>query len=179
VKALKMLPLLVLLIAVAGFGWKVLNQPAQSSSKLREFPQAKYGTVVRVADGDTLTVDLQGKQVKVRLCGVDAPEQAQPLGKESKALLQKLTFGKEVAVMEIDRDRYGRVVAEVFSLGEPEIYINGDLVQAGLAYHYAKYSKDCINRDVIIAAEAIAKSKKAGVWQNPRSIKPWDYRKNN
>ncbi|MDX2241407.1 MAG: thermonuclease family protein [Leptolyngbyaceae cyanobacterium bins.302] len=171
-KLLKFLPLLILLIAIAGFGMKHFSNAAT-----RSFSQ--YGTVTKVADGDTLTVDLDGKLTKIRLCGIDAPEQQQALGKESKALLQRLALGKEVAVTEIERDRYGRMVAEVFVTGDSEQFVNSDLVEAGLAYHYEKYSGDCPNKEVIVTAESIAQSKKAGVWAKPNSIKPWDYRKTN
>lgn len=108
-KLLKFLPVLLLMVAVIGFGMKYFSNAATRSS-------SNIGTVVKVADGDTLTVDLNGKETKIRLCGVDAPEQQQALGKESKAFLQKLTLGKEVAVTEIEKDRYGRTVAEVFVL---------------------------------------------------------------
>lgn len=169
-KLLKFLPLLVLMIAIAGFSLKYFSNAATHST-------GSIGTVVRVADGDTLTIDLNGKLTKIRLCGIDAPEQKQALGEESKALLTKLALRKEVAITEIEQDRYGRTVAEVFVLGEPEQFVNSDLVEAGLAYHYDRYSGSCPNKDVIVLAETIAQSKKAGVWASANSVKPWDYRK--
>jgi endonuclease YncB( thermonuclease family) len=43
------------------------------------------GTVVGVADGDTITVlDANRVQHKIRLGGIDAPEKAQPFGQRSK-----------------------------------------------------------------------------------------------
>ena len=55
--------------------------------------------VVRIADGDTLTV-LDGDQVqhRVRLAGIDAPERGQPFGERAKQNLARLTFGKAVEV---------------------------------------------------------------------------------
>ncbi|MBT6295987.1 MAG: nuclease, partial [Nitrospina sp.] len=42
------------------------------------------GKVVKVADGDTFTiVDSKGFKYKIRLAGIDAPEQDQPYGKKS------------------------------------------------------------------------------------------------
>jgi endonuclease YncB( thermonuclease family) len=38
------------------------------------------GGVVKVADGDTLTVLINKKQIRVRLDGIDAPSAARPLG---------------------------------------------------------------------------------------------------
>lgn len=43
------------------------------------------GVVVRVADGDTVTVlDADKTQHKVRVAGIDAPEKAQPFGQRAK-----------------------------------------------------------------------------------------------
>ncbi len=88
-------------------------------------------------------------------------------------------LGKQVAFVPVETDRYGRTVAEVFVLGNPEHFINGDLVQAGMAYHYAQYSGNCPNKIAIADAEGIAKSKRLGVWADARAVKPWDYRKAN
>jgi micrococcal nuclease len=135
------------------------------------------GTVTRVADGDTLTIEKDGRRERIRLCGIDAPEKSQPLGQESKQALERMALGKQVAFTAIEKDRYGRTVAEVFVLGEPEHFINGDMVEAGLAYHYAQYSGKCPNGNAIAEAETLAKSKRSGVWADARAIKPWDYRK--
>ena len=43
------------------------------------------GKVVHVADGDTITVQRDGKRVKVRLYGIDTPEKAQWYGQKAKA----------------------------------------------------------------------------------------------
>jgi endonuclease YncB( thermonuclease family) len=102
-------------------------------------------------------------------------EPGQALGQESKANLQGLIdeAGEIVQLEVIERDRYGRQVAEVFALGK---FLQEEQVKAGLAYHYARYSKNCPHRDAIVSAEAIAQSNHAGVWGGDYE-KPWDYRK--
>lgn len=163
--------LLIGIVAITSLGfWK---QHLESSTA----PGTEIGTVIKVADGDTLTINTNSKKLKIRLCGIDSPEKGQPLGREAKQTLEHLALGKQVAFIPVEQDRYGRTVAEVFVLGEPERFINGDLVQAGLAYHYAQYSGNCPNQGAIADAENIAKSKQVGVWANARAIKPWDYRK--
>lgn len=42
------------------------------------------GRVVKVADGDTLTVLVKKRQVRVRLDGIDAPESGQAFSKRSQ-----------------------------------------------------------------------------------------------
>ena len=57
--------------------------------------------------------------------------------------------------------------------------VNGEMVRAGYAWHYQQYSGDCPNKNAIAVAEEMAKESKAGVWANPNSEKPWDFRKRN
>ena len=67
---------------------------------------------------------------------------------------------------------------------EQELYLNGEMVQAGLAYHYERYSRNCENwgalakplRRSIAAAEEMAQSNRADVWSDPNAVKPWDWR---
>ena len=119
---------------------------------------------------------------KVRFCGIDAPESSQPLGSESTANLKKLidAAGGEVIVAEHDRDRYGRIVAEVFTSvpnSQEEKLLNYEQVRAGLAYEYKQYSGKCMNGSVLRNGEKLAQSERKGVWNGGNYQKPWDYRK--
>ena len=87
--------------------------------------------VVSIPDGDTFTgLDSQNRQVKVRLHGIDAPEKAQAFGNVSRKALGDLIESKVVQVQQVDKDRYGRVVANVHVGG---VYVNRELVAKGLA----------------------------------------------
>jgi micrococcal nuclease len=149
-----------------------------------EDTQYRICQTTKVSDGDTIAVDCDGEKLKLRFCGIDAPESKQPLGTESKALMMKLTDNKQVMIRPIEKDKYGRTVAEVevkddrkLSNGEYEIlFVNAEILKAGLAYHYKQYSANCPNRDRIIEAEKFAKDKKLGVWDGGDYQKPWDYR---
>lgn len=82
---------------------------ARSSGQL---PQTKEYKVERVIDGDTILLT-DGQ--RLRFCGIDAPEKDQPLGKQSKASLEGMLPGdRAVLVMEVGRDRFDRIVGEVF-----------------------------------------------------------------
>jgi endonuclease YncB( thermonuclease family) len=37
------------------------------------------------------------QELKLRLCGIDAPEKKQPLGQEAKQKLESMTLGKTIA----------------------------------------------------------------------------------
>lgn len=156
------------------------NKPKSETQILP--PATNIWEVVKITDGDTITVkNTDNRQLKIRFCGIDAPESKQKLGEDSTKLLTSLIAdsNNQVAISEIEKDRYGRTVGEVFSFKNNggEIFINEELVKNGLAYHYKQYSSKCPNKNAIALAEDIAKSEKVGVWSGEHQP-PWEYRKN-
>ena len=75
------------------------------------------GQVVKIADGDTVTILVVGDQVRIRLFGIDAPERGQDYSRKSREALADLVFEKEVRVVVHDKDRYGRTVGDI--IGAP------------------------------------------------------------
>ncbi len=139
--------------------------------------------ITKITDGDSFTVqDSSGKTEEIRLCGIDAPELAQPLGPESKAALAKVApVGSALVVTPIKRDRYGRIVAEVFLADKPpgsaeEVFLQQEQLVSGMAYVYPRYINDCPNASGMQNAEAIGKQARIGVWAGSYE-KPWDYRR--
>ena len=134
-----------------------------------------------VYDGDTLRVTDGKGETKIRFCGIDAPEKDQAGGIESRDHLRSLIAQGDgsLIVMPVETDRYGRTVAELFVPigGEEEIHLNSQMVMDGHAYHYARYSSSCPNKNNIVRAEAMAKEQSIGLWINPAAEKPWDWRK--
>ena len=145
----------------------VVDQGAEASEV------AFRGRVVGVTDGDTITVlDEQNQQHRVRLAEIDAPERGQPWGDRSKQALSVLVFGKSVSVQQTDTDRYGRVVARVFSDGDN---INRAMVRDGHAWAYRQYLTD----ETLIATEARARRERAGLWSmsDAQTVAPWLWRR--
>src|ERR1019366_6366161 len=129
------------------------------------------GKVVSVADGDTVTVlDAEKVQHKIRLQGIDAPEKAQAFGAKSKERLSEKIGEKEVVVKWKEKDRYGRVLGEIY-LGDR--HINLEMVQDGFAWHYKQYSK---SKELAVAEDEARKAKK-GLWADKEPVPPWEYRK--
>jgi micrococcal nuclease len=131
------------------------------------------GKVVGVADGDTITVLQDRTQYKIRLYGIDTPERGQDFGKRAKQFTSGMVFGKQVQVIQKDKDRYGRVVGMVY-VGNT--CVNEEIVRAGLAWVYDYYCKDSVCsqwRDL----ENQARQSSIGLWSHPDPIPPWDYRK--
>jgi endonuclease YncB( thermonuclease family) len=135
--------------------------------------QAKIieGLVVKIADGDTLTLlTSSNKKIKIRLAGIDTPEIKQPFGNKAKQALAKLVFQKKALIEVQTKDRYGRTVGVVFVDGQN---VNYELVRQGMAWVYRKYTND----EILYGLEAQAKTKKTGLWADAKSIAPWSWRK--
>ncbi len=95
--------------------------------------------VVRVGDGDTFDVQLprESRRLRVRLIGVDAPEQGEVFGRESTTFRRTLLVDHTVRIEGRDMDRYGRLVARVTIIGNDASTM---LIRAGLACH--AYARD-------------------------------------
>ena len=134
-----------------------------------------------IYDGDTLRVERGNQELKVRLCGIDAPEIKQAGGIEARDHLRSLVAQGDgsVGVIAIEKDQYRRTVADLFVIRSDgsETHLNSEMVADGMAYHYRQYSDSCPQLLVLDIAEEQAKSTGAGLWQNPNAEKPWDYRK--
>jgi len=128
--------------------------------------------VIGVSDGDTIKILQDGKEVKIRLAGVDCPERGQPYSTVAKTFTSEHCFGKEVSLNIVQKsDRYGRVVADVILPDGTSL--SNELVKAGLAWHYKQFSKSKVLEDL----ENEARKSKCGLWADNDPIPPWDYRK--
>ena len=131
------------------------------------------GEVVKIADGDTLTLLTAGKeQVKVRLTEIDTPERKQPYYQKAKKALADRLFRQVVQVEIVDWDRYGRAVGKISLDGE---YINAWMVAQGHAWVYRKYSDD----PKLLELEASARRQGIGLWALPEAERapPWEWRR--
>jgi endonuclease YncB( thermonuclease family) len=135
--------------------------------------QGVKATVLSIGDGDTIRVRQAGKALTVRLACIDAPETAQsPYGQQARTYLQqRLPIGREVSLNIKTTDRYGRTVAEVFSV----VNINLALVEDGQAFAYRQYLSGC-DAKAYLEAEERASRARLGVWEVPGGItRPWDF----
>jgi micrococcal nuclease len=149
----------------------------QPSSKVVAQSANGYYNVVKVVDGDTITVTQQnGSRFKVRLACIDAPEMSQEYGQAAKQGLATMIAqgGDRVVLNIVDSDRYGRQVAEVR-------LPNGTLLQTvmarkGLAAVYEKYITNCPSASVVRQAQQQAQKTKQGLWSLANPVMPWEYR---
>ena len=138
------------------------------------FPPAPHECeVLKIYDGDTMTLQCSGQteKTKVRLYCIDTPEMRQnPWGTEARDHLRSIA-GHAVKLIEVDKDRYGRIVGEVYN---GEINLNLAQVQAGKAAVYDAYCKKSLYKE----AEQQAKEAQLGIWAKPGIHQtPWEWRK--
>ncbi len=135
------------------------------------FAEELAGLVVRVADGDTITIlDPARTQYKIRLQGIDAPEKGQPFGRASGRFLARLVAGRDVKIQWSKKDKYGRILGTVFLDNRD---INLEMLQAGFAWHYKRFD----STPAYTRAETEARAAKRGLWQDKKPVEPHEYRK--
>ena len=139
--------------------------------------QTLTGSVVAIADGDTITIlDSANTQHRIRLAGIDAPESHQAFGEQSRLGLSEMIFGKDVSVTYQKIDQYGRLVGKITLDGED---INLEQVKAGMAWHYKFYEDEQTpeDRELYARAEAEARAARRGLWQDANPVEPYQFRK--
>jgi endonuclease YncB( thermonuclease family) len=133
------------------------------------------GKVIRISDGDTITVIQDRTQYKIRLYGIDCPESHQDFGTRAKQFTSDLVFGKLVKVVQQDMDRYGRTIGIVYIGG---VCVNQEIIKNGFAWLYQRYCNKPICQEWG-KLEQQARISKIGLWSHPNPIPPWDFRKGN
>lgn len=98
-----------------------------------------YSLVYKVTDGDTVRVNIDGRDERLRYIGLDAPEVAhedslaEPFGQEAFLENRRLVEGVGVRVVydEERRDRYDRLLGYVYL--EDGTFVNAHIIEQGLA----------------------------------------------
>jgi len=129
------------------------------------------GTVVGIADGDTVDVRFDSGMIRVRLHAIDAPEHDQPYGKAARRELSRLVLLRKVEVEPIEQDQYDRLVGRLW-LGGTDV--NAELIRRGAAWVYRRYARQ---KDYC-AYEQEARALEYGLWGLPTipPMAPWEWR---
>ena len=124
--------------------------------------------VTRIVDGDTVyTKD----GTKIRLHGIDTPERDQRYGKKATRALDRLIKTK-IFVLEKDTDRYGRLVAVLYT---PEgLNVNLEMVCGGHAWWYERYAR--FDSDLEDCQKS-AQDARLGLWAYDEPVAPWERRR--
>ena len=127
--------------------------------------------IVKVVDGDTITVDIDGAPETIRLIGIDTPETVDPrktvqcFGKEASDTTKALLSGRKVTLerdgTQDERDKYGRLLAYVYR--DDGLFINKYLVEQGFAHEYT-YNLPYNYQAEFRAAQKTAQTEHRGLW---------------
>lgn len=183
-------PFLVLVLALAATAavWRVvrtfdLPRAGSSSAPLHSAAYAsraapppaealagEAAVVLRVFDGDTLLVELGGREERVRLIGVDTPEieredvAAQPFADEATAFVRGLVDGRSVTLRadpsSRDRDVYDRLLRYVI-LADGRV-LDAEIIRSGLGFAYTRFPYE--RMEDYVALEREARAAERGVW---------------
>ena len=110
------------------------------------YGDVKISKVISVYDGDTVRVnidsfpDIIGKNIRIRLKGIDAPEIKGKCKKEIDLAIMARDYlrnainqSSQIELRNIERGKYFRIVGELYIDGEN---ISNNLLKRKLAYYY-------------------------------------------
>ena len=158
-------PLLLLVAIVVVLFARGRDSPSQHAG----FGRAQ---VLRVVDGDTIRVRVDGHTERVRYIGIDTPESVKPgtpvqcFAKRASAANAALVAGRTVRLVgDVEaRDRYGRLLAYVYR--EPDgAFVNARLVRDGYARTLTIAPNVAHARELADLARA-ARRERRGLWRS-------------
>jgi micrococcal nuclease len=144
--------------------------PVPPKLPVKDFSKATACKVLRIVDGDTIVVQLNGKATKVRLIGVDTPETVHPrkpvqfYGKEASQFTTSLLTGRSVYLEykpDERTDRYGRTLAYVYRAPDG-LFVNLEIIRQGYGHVYTKYPFE--HMELFRHYERIARENRKGLW---------------
>ena len=150
---------------------KKIQDEARASEEIQK---SELYRVVSATDGDTITINYNGANEKVRLVGLDTPETKDPrkpvqcFGQEASTKMSELVSGKKVRI-EFDstqgqRDKYGRLLLFVFL--EDGRNLAYEMISGGYGTEYTYNSNPYKYQSQFKRAQNEARENKRGLWAN-------------
>lgn len=167
--SLRLLVSLVVCLLAVGF---VFAPDAAEPEK--DFAGQPAYQVLRVIDGDTIEVELEGRKEKVRYIGINAPELHETFGFKASRANRELVDGQTVK-LEFDeqrRDQYGRTLAYVYvqPAGQPQwVMVNAELLRRGLAC-VTTYPPNLRHQEHFGRLQDEARKGRLGLWADPGAV---------
>lgn len=128
-------------------------------------------TMLRIVDGDTIDVTIDGRRERVRLIGIDTPETkkkdtpVQCFGPEATSFATLLMPVDTPLHLERDvvaRDDYGRLLAYVYLVGDGT-FVNMRIIRLGYARPLT-IAPNAAHADEFVEAARVAESENIGLW---------------
>lgn len=156
-----------------------------SSSRSPSIAVAAYtdypGKVTSVSDGDTVRFRSGGRELRIRIDSIDAPEHdggpkrpGQPDARQSQNHLQTWVQGRSLTARCFEVDQYNRSVCDLLdSQGESAARAQ---VRAGYAWAYTAAQGRYLRDTSLVTLQEEARAAGRGLWQNRQVIAPWVWR---
>lgn len=123
-----------------------LNTNIDWKDTVKFVPPVKKGVVIKVYDGDTITIASKLPypesllyRFSVRLNGIDCPEikgedeNEKQCAKIAKQEMSKLILNKIVTLKNVETEKYGRILADVYI---EDLHLNKHMIEKRLAVTY-------------------------------------------
>lgn len=147
------------------------QETAQNSTDTTKSSELSFYSVTQVVDGDTIKININGKEETLRLIGLDTPETVDPrkevqcFGKEASNKAKELLSNKKVRI-ETDAsqgttDKYGRMLAYVYR--EDGLFYNKHMIEQGYAHEYT-YGTPYKYQSEFKTAQKNAQASQIGLW---------------
>lgn len=126
-------------------------------------PAGEEAAVVRVIDGDTIEVEIQGERYRVRYIGIDTPERGDPFYTEATDLNKQLVEGETVWLVKdvSETDPNGRLLRYIYLLDGT--FVNGVMLQEGLARRVT-FPPDVAEQTYFAELQEEAQTAGRGLW---------------
>lgn len=147
-----------------------------NSSKVEPPPQVAgtltpgYYRVASFEDGDTITIEMDGKEERIRMIGVDTPETKDPrkpvqcFGQAASEFTKNLIGNQPVRLESDDlsdnRDRYRRLLRYVY-LPDGRL-VQAEIIKQGFGFAYTSFP--FTKSDEFKAYEKDARAENRGLW---------------
>ncbi len=145
-----------------------VTKPCTAASPL---PNAPFSArVIRIHDGDTISISNGSRHMRVRFYGVDSPEYHQAHGKASARNLDRMIKGRTLRFVPKNRDKYNRIVAVPY-LPNGACLLEA-VVENGDAWVFDDFCLENALCSRLRAAQERARAARRGLWNYPGAIPP-------
>ncbi len=161
----------LILLVVAAACTNASHRATGSTAPVTTMSLEANATLVYISDGDTIGVDVDGTEERVRLIGIDTPETKKPdtpvqcFGPEATAYTTSLLPKGTRLHLERDveaRDPYGRLLAYVYRVDDG-MFINLQIISQGYARPLT-IPPNVAHADEFVAAARSAEAGNVGLW---------------
>jgi endonuclease YncB( thermonuclease family) len=151
--------------------------PADPTRAPNRPPSGDRAEVTYVIDGDTIDVELDGREYRLRYIGVDAPEREEPFYQDAADFNRELVEDQTVILVRdvSETDQYGRLLRYVYL--EDGTFVNGEMIANGMA-RLVTFPPDVAQTDYLRDLQEEAREAEVGMWSRPDLTGPCDCDRN-